>query len=134
MNAPASPSTALKFAELIGRILLSTLFLISGLGKISAYAATAGYMNTMGVPGALLPLVIATEVLGGILIVVGWKTRIVAFLLFGFCLLTALVFHTNFADQNQVIHFLKNLAIAGGFLQLVVNGAGPLSFDRRSSK
>jgi putative oxidoreductase len=81
-----------------------------------------------------LPTSSGTEVLGAIAIIVGWKTRIVAFLLAGFSLLTALVFHSNFADQKQATHFLKNVAIAGGFMLLVVNGAGPLSLDRRSAK
>src|SRR6202140_4751757 len=89
--ASANSSTIQKVAELAGRFLLSSLFLVSGLGKLGAYAATAGYMASLGVPGALLPVVIATEVLGAIAIIVGWKTRIVAFLLAGFSLLTALV-------------------------------------------
>ena len=133
-QASATAPTIQKVAELAGRVLLSSLFLVSGLGKMAAYAATAGYMASLGVPGALLPLVIATEVLGAILIIIGWKTRVVAFLLAGFSLLTALVFHSNFADQNQATHFLKNLAIAGAFLLLVANGAGPLSLDRRRAK
>jgi putative oxidoreductase len=133
-QASATAPTIQKVAELAGRVLLSSLFLVSGLGKMAAYAATAGYMASLGVPGALLPLVIATEVLGAILIIVGWKTRVVAFLLAGFSLLTALVFHSKFADQNQATHFLKNVAIAGAFLLLVANGAGPLSLDRRRAK
>lgn len=130
----SSPSTLHKVAELAGRVLLSSLFLVSGLGKLSAYAATAGYMASLGVPSALLPVVIATEVLGALLIILGWKTRIVAFLLAGFALLTGLIFHNNFGDQNQATHFLKNVAIAGGFLLLVVHGAGPLSLDHRGKK
>jgi putative oxidoreductase len=133
-QASATAPTIQKVAELAGRVLLSSLFLVSGLGKMAAYAATVGYMASLGVPSALLPLVIATEVLGAILIIVGWKTRVVAFLLAGFSLLTALVFHSNFADQNQATHFLKNVAIAGAFLLLVANGAGPLSLDRRRAK
>lgn len=120
-----------NLAELAGRILLASLFLISGLGKISAYEGTAGYMAAMGVPGALLPLVIGFEVLGAAAIIVGFQTRIVAFLLAGFSLVSALLFHANFADQIQQIMFLKNVSIAGGFLLLVANGAGPLSLDRR---
>ena len=120
-----------KYAELGGRIFLSALFLLSGLGKIGAYTATAGYMASQGVPGWLLPLVIATEIGGGLAIALGWKTRIAAFLLAGFSLVSALIFHTHFADQNQLINFWKNVAIAGGFLQLMVNGAGPLSLDNR---
>ena len=120
--------------ELTGRVLLSAIFFISGLGKIGAYSVTAGYMQAVGVPGALLPLVIATEVLGAIAIVAGWRTRIVAFLLAGFTLLSALLFHNNFGDQVQAIMFLKNVSIAGGLLLLVATGAGRLSVDARANK
>ena len=116
-------------AEFAGRVLLAGLFLVSGVGKIGAYAATAGYMDSVGVSGALLPLVIAAEVLGGVAIAVGWHTRLTAFLLAGFTLLSALLFHNDFADQVQTIMFLKNVSIAGGFLLLVASGAGALSFD-----
>ena len=123
-----------KVADLAGRFLLAVLFLLSGLGKIGAYAGTVAYMASVGVPGALLPFVIATEVLGALAIIIGWKTRITAFLLAGFALLTALLFHNRLGDQIQIIMFLKNLSIAGGFLLLVANGAGPLSVDRRLAK
>jgi len=115
-------------------VLLSVLFLISGVGKIGSYAGTAAYMGALGVPAALLPIVIATEVLGAIALIVGWKTRFTAFLLAGFTLLAALVFHNHFADQIQAIMFFKNVAIAGGLLLLVANGAGTLSLDRRFAK
>ena len=85
-------------------------------------------------PGALLPVVIATEVLGALVIIVGWKTRVTALLLAGFSLLTAVIFHDNFGDQIQTIMFLKNVSIAGGFLLLVANGSSALSIDRRLSK
>jgi putative oxidoreductase len=101
--------------------------------KLGAYGATAAYMSSQGVPGALLPVVIATELLGAITIILGWNTRIVAFLLADFSLLTALTFHNNLADQTQMIMFFKNLSIAGAFLLLVANGAGPLSLDRRAN-
>jgi putative oxidoreductase len=123
-----------RFAELAGRLLLAVLFLLSGLGKLGAYGATAAYMSSVGVPGVLLPAVIATEVLGALAIMLGWKTRTVAFLLAGFSLLTAIVFHLNFADQTQLTNFLKNVSIAGGFLLLVAQGAGPLSIDQRFAK
>jgi len=129
-----STNTLQNAAELIGRILLATIFLISGLGKISAYAGTAGYMASMGVPGALLPLVIATEVLGGLAIVLGYRTRITAFLLAGFTMLAALIFHHNLGDQIQMIMFLKNVAITGAFLLLVVHGAGVWSLDRKNGR
>ena len=118
-------------AELAGRILLALLFLLSGLGKLGAYAGTAAYMASQGVPGALLPVVILTEVVGAAAIIVGWKTRIVAFLLAGFTLLSALLFHSNLSDQIQMIMFFKNVSIAGGFLLLVAHGAGRWSLDHR---
>ena len=127
-------STGKNVSEFAGRSLLSVLFLLSGVGKIGAYAATAAYMSSAGVPSVLLPVVIATEVLGATAIILGWQTRITAFLLAGYTLLAALVFHINFADQMEMIMFLKNVSIAGGFLLLVVNGAGPLSLDRRRAK
>ncbi len=117
--------------ELVGRILLAGLFLLSGLAKWGAYSATAAFMSSAGVPGALLPLVIATEVIGSLAIILGWKTRIVAVLLAGFSVLTAITFHRNFADQTQLTEFLKDVSIAGGFLLLVAQGAGTLSIDRR---
>jgi putative oxidoreductase len=121
-----------QYTELAGRILLATLFLISGFGKIGQYSATAGYMESTGVPGALLPFVIGLETLGAAAIILGWQTRIVAFLLAGFTLLSAVIFHGAVSDPGQQVHFLKNLSIAGAFLLLMANGAGPLSIDRRS--
>jgi len=139
VGSPGSSATVkehklVRLAELAGRVLMAVLFLLSGLGKIGAYSATAAYMTAFGVPAALLPVVIATELLGSLAIMLGWKTRTAALLLAGFCLLTATIFHHNFADQQQMIHFLKDLAIAGGFLVLLANGAGPLSLDRRLAK
>jgi len=118
-----------KLVELAGRVLLAVLFLIAGLSKIGGYAGTAGYMQSHGIPGALLPLVIATEVGGACLVVAGLWTRWAAVLLAGFTVLAALVFHTNFSDQVQQIMFMKNISIAGGFLLLVANGAGAWSLD-----
>ena len=130
----SAANTAKNIAEVAGRSFLAVLFVLSGLGKIGAYTATAAYMSSVGVPSFLLPVVIVTEVLGALAIVLGWQTRITALLLAGYSLLTALVFHTNFADQIEMIMFLKNVSIAGGFLLLVVHGAGPLSLDRRLGK
>lgn len=121
-------------AEVAGRFLVALLFLLSGLGKLGAYGATAAYMSANGVPGALLPAVIAIEVLGSLAIILGWKTRVAAFVLAGFSVLAALAFHNNFADQVQMIMFFKNLAIAGGLLLLAANGAGPLSLDGRAAR
>lgn len=121
-------------AELTGRALLVTLFLLSGIGKITAYGATAGYMASAGVPGALLPLVIVMEISGSLAIVLGWQTRLVAVLLAGFTLLAGVLFHNNFGDQTQMIMFLKNLSITGAFLMLAANGAGAWSLDALKSK
>jgi len=113
-----------------GRILMSIIFIVAGFGKIGDYEGTQGYMESMGVPGALLPLVILLDLGGGLLLLVGYKTRIVAFLLAGFCLLSALIFHLDFADSMQRIQFMKNLALAGGFLYIIAWGAGAWSLDR----
>ena len=127
-------ATLANATELAGRVLLASLFLLAGLSKLGAYGANAAYMSSAGVPGALLPAVIATEVLGALAIILGWKTRVAASLLAAFSLLTAFTFHSNFADQIQMIMFLKNVSIAGGFLLLTANGAGPLSLDRRFAR
>lgn len=127
-------ATLSGLTEAAGRVLLALLFLLAGGSKLGAYSATVAYMASAGVPGALLPAVIATELGGALAIILGWKTRAVAALLAGFSVLTALIFHNNFADQIQMIMFLKNISIAGGFLLLVANGAGPLSIDRRFAK
>jgi putative oxidoreductase len=115
----------------VGRILLALMFLLAGLNKISGYAGMQGYMESMGVPGALLPLVIVLEVLGGITLMLGWHTRVTAFLLAGFTLLATLIFHSNLGDQTQMLFFLKNLSITGGLLMVVSHGAGPYSIDNR---
>jgi len=115
----------------VARIMISLIFLTSGFGKISGYAGTQGYMESMGVPGMLLPLVIAVEILGGLTVILGWHTRIAAFLLAGFTLLSGILFHGNFGDQMQLIMFMKNVAIAGGFLMIVAQGAGAFSLDNR---
>lgn len=122
------------FAAPVARILISLMFVTSGFSKISGYAGTQEYMDAMGVPGALLPLVIAVELLGGLAVILGWHTRIAAFLLAGFCLLSAFLFHANFGDQMQMIMFMKNISIAGGFLMIVSLGAGAFSLDSRKGR
>ena len=119
------------FSAPIGRVLIATIFVVSGLNKISSFEDTAGYMDKMGVPSVLLPLVIALEVIGGLAIILGWKTRLMAFLLAGFTILSAIIFHGNFADQTNMIMFMKNIAIAGGFLFLVAHGPGSYALDNR---
>ena len=121
-------------AELVGRLLLATLFVVAGVGKLGAYDATAGYMAALGVPALLLPAVIALELGGGLALAFGFRTRLVAFLLGGFTLLAALIFHNNLADQIQQIMFLKNVAITGAFAMLVANGPGKLALDRWFAK
>ena len=134
-SAQASRADTIKnVSEFIGRTFLAVLFLLSGLSKLGDYAGIAGYMSSAGVPSVLLPVVIATEILGALAIILGWHTRIAALLLAGYSLLAALIFHTNFADQIEMIMFLKNVSIAGGFLLLAANAAGPLSLDRRLSR
>ncbi len=121
--------------ELAGRALLGSLFLLAGIGKIGAgYAGTAGYMDAMGVPGSLLPLVIALEIIGGLMVIAGFKIKWAAYLLAGFTLVAGFIFHSNFADQMQSIMFMKNIAVTGGLLALAANGAGLWSVDKYFSK
>ncbi len=118
--------------ELTGRILISALFLMAGIGKLgSGYAATQAYMESMGVPGLLLPVVIALEIGGALLVMAGLWTRMTALALAGFTILSAVLFHGDVSDQMQQIMFLKNVAIAGGFLFLASRGAGNWSIDAR---
>jgi len=119
--------------DLAGRILIAAMFLIAGIGKISGYAGTQGYMESMGVPGSLLPLVIALEVLGAIAVIVGYRTRLVAAALAGFTLVAGFMFHGG-SDQVQQIMLLKNVSVAGGFLLLVARGAGDWSLDARRER
>ena len=119
---------------LLGRIGLSLLFIISGWGKISGYAGTQQYMEAMGVPGALLPLVILLELGGGLAIAAGLFSRWVALALAGFSVVTALVFHANFGDTMQAINFWKNIGMAGGFLLLAAQGAGAFCIDALISR
>jgi putative oxidoreductase len=120
-----------NLAALAGRLGLALIFLIEGWIKIRSYTGTVGYMESFSVPGALLPLVILTELAGGLLVAVGLFTRWAAVALAGFCLLTAYFFHRDLGDTNQFIHFMKNLAIGGGFLVLAAFGPGDWSLDRR---
>lgn len=110
--------------SLIGRVLLSIIFILAGAQKLMGYAGTAEYMQSAGVPGALLPLVIFAELGGGLAILFGVLSRWAALGLAIFCVLAAVLFHSNFADQMQMVLFLKNIAIAGGLLLLYANGPG----------
>lgn len=117
----------------IGRVLLATIFIFSGIGKLMAPAATIGYIASSGLPFAPLALAgaIAVELGGGLMLALGIQTRLVAALLAGFSIVTGLAFHNAIGDQNQLIHLLKNIAMAGGLLQVVAFGAGAFSFDNR---
>ena len=128
-----SPSVPSDAAALTGRLLLSAIFIISGLSKLAAPAATIGYIESVGLPLAPLgfALAVAVEVLGGFALIAGYRSRLVAAVFAGFTLATALVFHNDLADQNQFIHFFKNIAIVGGLLQVVAFGAGRFSLGAR---
>ena len=120
--------------DVAGRILIAWMFVTSGFGKIGGYEGTEAYMASMGVPGALLPLVIVTELGGGLLIVFGLFTRYAAIALAGFSILAGVLFHAGSPDHMQQIMFMKNLSIAGGFLFLAANGAGRFSLDQRRGR
>ena len=114
---------------IVARLLASTIFIGAGISKLGAgYAGTQGYMASVGVPGELLPLVIALELGGGLALLLGFQTRLAAFLLAGFCITSAFIFHSG-ADQMQQIMFMKNLAMSGGLLAFTMFGAGRLSLD-----
>ena len=118
----------------IGRLFLSMIFIFSGFTKITGYAATQGYMEAMGVPGMLLPLVIAVELLGGIAILLGFKARLVAIVMAGFSVVSALLFHQFWIDESQMNPFMKNIAMAGGFLMIFAHGAGAYSIDNSNTR
>ena len=128
----ASPDTV----ALIGRILLAILFVLSGIGKVAAPSMTLAYIKAAGLPFA--PLALAgsalVEIVGGTALILGYRTRLSAAVLAAFTVLAALTFHSNFGDQNQMIHFLKNVSIAGGLLQLMAFGGGRLSIDERRAR
>ena len=117
--------------DLIGRVFISGVFLLSGFSKIGNYDGTVGWMESFGLPGFLLIPAIILEILAPILIIIGYQTKIAAGALSLFCLATAIIFHTDFSDQVQFIAFMKNLALAGGFLFLVVNGAKGYCIDKK---
>ena len=125
------PSVVTTVFPAVGRLMISTLFLLAGLSKIAAPAMTIGYIQSVGLPLPSVAFALAafTEIVGGILLVLGYRTRIVAGVLFVFTLATAAFFHNHFGDQNQFIHFFKNVAIAGGLLHVMAFGGGRLSLD-----
>ena len=121
----------IKIFDLTGRVFISGVFLLSGFSKIGNYDGTVGWMESFGLPGFLLIPAIILEILAPILIIIGYQTRIAAGALSLFCLATAIIFHTDFSDQMQFIAFMKNLALAGGFLFLVVNGPKGYCLDKK---
>ncbi|WCH23105.1 DoxX family protein [Aeromonas salmonicida] len=123
-----------NMALLVGRVLLALMFVMAGWSKIGGYAGTQGYMEAMGVPGFMLPLVILLELGGGLAVVLGLFTRSIAVLLAGFTLMAAFIFHYQPADQMQMLMFMKNVSVAGGFLALAAAGAGAFSLDARLGK
>lgn len=120
-----------KYTSLVARVLLAHIFVLAGMNKIMGYAGTQGYMEMMGVPGMLLPLVIILELGGGLALIVGWQAKWVAYALAGFSIISAVIFHNNLSDQAQMIMFMKNFAIAGGLLLIAEHGAGAYSLDNR---
>ena len=120
-----------KIFDLIARISISILFLLNGIFKINNYEGTVGWMESFGLPGILIIPAIILEIVGPILIIIGYQTRIAAASLSLFCIVTAIIFHNDFSDQTQLTAFLKNIALAGGFLFLVVNGAKGYCLDKK---
>ena len=117
--------------DLVARILISALFLLNGIFKISNYDGTVGWMEGFGIPGILIIPAIILEIVGPILIILGYKAKIAAGFLSLFCIATAFIFHNDFSDQMQLGSFLKNIALAGGFLFIFINGTKDLSLDRK---
>jgi putative oxidoreductase len=129
----ASMNDPTRYLPVIGRAVIGGIFLLSGVGKVGAYAATTAAITAVGLPLAPLGWLIAliVEIGFGLMLLLGFRARPVAAVLALWCVVTAVFFHSNLADQNMMIHFLKNLAIAGGLLQIVHFGAGALSVDTR---
>ena len=120
--------------DLIGRVFISLVFLLSGFNKIGSYEGTVNWMESFDIPGIFLIPAIMLEVVAPILIIVGYKVRISAALLSLFCIATAVIFHNDFSNQMQFVSFMKNIGLAGGFLFLVVNGAKDFSLDKKFSQ
>lgn len=120
-----------NLATLLGRIFMAAIFIWSGFGKIMGYAGTEQYIESLGLPGAFLPLIILWELGGGLALLLGLFTRPVALLLGLFCVIAAFLVHFHPGDQMQMINFMKNWAMAGGFLFAAAQGAGDWSLDRK---
>lgn len=133
-NSEKLNTTLQQFAPLIGRILIATMFVLSGFDKIFEFEGTQGWMESLGVPGDLLYPVVALEIVGGLAVILGWNARLAAFSLAGFTIITSFIFHYNPADQIQMLLFSKNIALAGGFLFLLALGSGGYSLDKQLAK
>ena len=120
--------------DLVGRVFISLVFLLSGINKIGNYEGSVGWMESFGMPGIFLIPAIILEIVAPILIIIGYKVKIAAALLSVFCIVTALIFHTDFSNQMQFVSFMKNISIAGGFLFLVINDTKDFSLERKLSK
>jgi putative oxidoreductase len=120
-----------NFFDLIGRIMISAIFLFSGINKIFNYNGTVGWMEGFGIPGILLIPAIIIEILFPLMVIIGYQTRIAAGGLLLFSLITAFIFHFDFSNQMQIIAFLKNVGLAGGMLFLVVHGAKDFSLEKK---
>jgi putative oxidoreductase len=125
--------TVTRYLPFVGRLMIGLPFAMSGLSKLAAYGATTAMISAAGLPlpPAAFAVAVAAELGGGLLLVVGYRARVVAVGLALFSIATAVSFHAHFADQNQMIHFLKNVMMAGGLLQVAAFGAGALSIDNR---
>jgi putative oxidoreductase len=132
LDASAAPNTS-GALPLLGRIGIAAIFILSGLSKLAAPAATIGYIQSVGLPLPQVGLAIAllVELVGGVALVLGYRTRLVAGILAAFSIATAFAFHAALGDQNQFIHFFKNVAIAGGLLNVIALGGGAWSLDAR---
>lgn len=135
-TSTTAADTPVSALSLIGRLLIASLFLISAFGKLAAPAGTIGFIASVGLPIPVLDFAaaLATESIGGVLLVLGYRTRLVAAILALFSVASALIFHNALGDQNQLFHFMKNLAVAGGLLQVAAFGGGAYSLDRRQMK
>ena len=121
----------INILDLIARIFISAVFLIAGINKINQYEGTVQWMESFGVPGILIIPAIILEVIGSVLIIVGYQTRITASIFSIFCISLAFIFHNDFSNQMELVSFFKNLALAGGFLFLAINGSGKISLDKK---
>jgi len=121
----------INILDLFARVLISALFLLNGVFKISNYEGTVGWVESFGLPGIIIVPAIILEIIGPILIILGYQAKLAAGLLSLFCIATGVIFHNDFSDQMQLTSFLKNIALAGGFLFIFINGTRDFSLDKK---